>query len=266
MSAILEHPAWPDAPSLTIDPLRESERLEDLRSLKLLDTDPEERFDRITRLAADFFHVPIAYVAFIDRERQWLKSRVGICPTETAREMTFCQYTIHQDEPLIIPDTRLHPVSRGHPAVVGEPYVRFYAGVPLAGPRGHKIGTFCLVDTVPREFGNQDVASLVAFAALVDPIARAARLRTPRTGLRGVKIQPTPGTGFPPINRSSSKSQGCSAWNSWKESFDNTWAPTRSATRSRNASPRPTAPAGGDTSSAWATASSKALRSEGSIR
>ena len=110
------------------------------------------------------------------------------------------------------------------------------------------------------------MAALAALAVLDEPAASAARLRTPRTGLRGVKIHPTPGTGLPPISRSSSKSQGCSAWNSWKESFDSTWAPTRSATRSKKASPRPTAPAGGDTSSAWATASSKALRSEGSIR
>lgn len=168
MNAILEYPAWPDAPPLTIDPLRESERLEDLRSLNLLDTEPEDRFDRITRLASNFFQIPTAYVAFIDSDRQWFKSRVGLCPTETSREMSFCQYTIHRNEPLIIPDTRMDPIGRNNPFVVGEPHVRFYAGVPLAGPRGHKIGTFCLVDIAPREFGDEDVASLTAFAALVE--------------------------------------------------------------------------------------------------
>ena len=168
MSAILEYPAWPEAPPLTIDPLRESKRLEELRSLKLLDTKPEYRFDRITRLAADFFQTPIAYVAFIDSDRQWFKSHVGLCHTETARDISFCQYTIHRDEPFIIPDTHLHPVGRNHPLVVGEPYVRFYAGVPLAGPGGQKIGTFCLIDTVPREFSDEDVTSLISFAALVE--------------------------------------------------------------------------------------------------
>jgi sigma-B regulation protein RsbU (phosphoserine phosphatase) len=168
VSAILEYPAWSDAPPLTIDPLRESERLEDLRSLKLLDTEPEDRFDRITRLAADFFQIPTAYVALIDSDRQWFKSRVGLCPTETSRGMSFCQYTIERNEPLIIPDARLHPIGRNHPYVVGEPYVRFYAGVPLAGPRGQKIGTFCLVDIEPREFGDEDVTSLITFAALVE--------------------------------------------------------------------------------------------------
>ncbi len=171
MSALLESPAfpaWPEAPVLTLDPARESERLEDLRSLHLLDTPTEERFDRITRLAADYFHVPTAYVAFIDRERQWIKSRVGLCPSETTRDVSFCQYTIHRDGPLVMPDTLLDPIGRKHPFVTGEPYVRFYAGVPLSGPRGHKIGTFCLVDTKPREFGKEDVASLLAFAALVE--------------------------------------------------------------------------------------------------
>jgi len=164
----MEYPAWPDAPPLTIDPVRESKRLEDLRSLKLLDTQPEYRFDRITQLASEFFQVPIAYVAFLDSDRQWFKSRVGLCHTETSRDLSFCQYTIHRDEPFIIPDTHLHPVGRNHPLVVGEPYVRFYAGVPLAGPGGHKIGTFCLVDTVPRKFSDEDVTSLLAFAALVE--------------------------------------------------------------------------------------------------
>ena len=169
MSTTLEPVAsWPDAPPLTLDPLLEAERLMDLLSLKLLDTAPENRFDRITRLAADFFHVPIAYVGLMESDRQWLKSSVGGCPTQTARSMTICQYTIQMDEPLIIPDMTVHPISRGHPSVVGEPHARFYAGVPLAGPRGHKVGTFCLVDLAPRKFDEKDVESLIAFAALVE--------------------------------------------------------------------------------------------------
>jgi len=168
VSAILQYPAWPEAPEITLDPVLESERSEDLRSLRLLDTEPEERFDRITRLASEFFRIPTVYVALIASERQWFKSRVGICPTETTRNLSFCQYTIHQDGSLIIPDARLHPIGKNHPYVVGKPYVRFYAGVPLSGPRGHKIGTFCLVDTEPRNFGDEDVAALVSFAELVE--------------------------------------------------------------------------------------------------
>jgi sigma-B regulation protein RsbU (phosphoserine phosphatase) len=165
--AVLDSP-WPEAPPLTIDPFRESLRLADLRSLNLLDTPPEERFDRITRLASAFFQIPTVYLAFIENERQWFKSRVGQCPPETSRDISFCQYTIYQDEPVIMPDTRLHPIGRNHPYVTGKPCVRFYAGVPLRGPRGHKIGTFCLVDMEPREFPEADITSLIAFASLVE--------------------------------------------------------------------------------------------------
>jgi sigma-B regulation protein RsbU (phosphoserine phosphatase) len=168
VTALLERPAWRDAPPLVIDPFRESLRLDDLRSLNLLDTPPEERFDRITRLASAYFRIPTVYVAFIEKDRQWFKSRVGTCPVETSRDISFCQYTIHQEEPLIMPDARLHPIGRNHPYVAGKPHVRFYAGVPLAGPRGHKIGSFCLVGTEPREFSDSDLAALIAFAALVE--------------------------------------------------------------------------------------------------
>jgi phosphoserine phosphatase RsbU/P len=167
VNAILS-PAWPGAPELVIDPQQESLRIDELRSLKLLDSAPEHRFDRITRLAAEFFRVPVAYVAFLDDHRQWLKSHVGFCHTETSRDLTFCQYTIHRNEPLVIPDARIHPIGRNHPAVVGEPHLRFYAGVPVSGPNGRKIGTFCLVDMKPREFGEADVTSLIAFANLVE--------------------------------------------------------------------------------------------------
>jgi sigma-B regulation protein RsbU (phosphoserine phosphatase) len=161
-------PAWPAAPELMVDPVKESRRVNELLSLKLLDSRPEERFDRITRLAAEFFHVRTAYVALLDEKRQWIKSRVGKCNSRTPRGMTFCQYTIAREEPLVIPDAQQHPIGRTHPWVLGEPHVRFYAGVPLAGPTGKKIGTFCLVDFEPRDFNADQLATLVSFAQLVE--------------------------------------------------------------------------------------------------
>ncbi len=143
-------------------------RLNELRTLNLLDTQPEYRFDRITRLAVDFFGVPVAYVALLDEDRQWLKSNIGIANLETPRCMTFCQYTIQHEVPLVIENALEHPMGRGHPWVTGDPHVRFYAGVPLSGPTGKKIGTVCLVDFVPREFSEKDVASLVTFGSLVE--------------------------------------------------------------------------------------------------
>ncbi len=152
---------------ITLDPAREEERLAALHSLDLLEDVKEDRFDRVTKLAADFFGVPISYVAFIDSERQWFKSSVGLCTAGTSRGVSFCQYTIHRGEPLVIPDTHRDPVARAHPLVAGDPYLRFYAGVPLDGPRGQKIGTFCLADTRPREFTGGDLAQLMTFASIV---------------------------------------------------------------------------------------------------
>ncbi|HUB67376.1 MAG TPA: GAF domain-containing SpoIIE family protein phosphatase [Candidatus Methylacidiphilales bacterium] len=163
MSTTLELPSLP-----VLDPELEGTRLESLRSLALLDTPPEDRFDRITRLASNFFKVPVSYVALIDHERQWFKSAHGLCLKETSRSASFCQYTIYRDDPLVIEDTHLHPLGRDHPLVIGEPFVRFYAGVPLIGPRGQKIGSFCLVDTQPRTFTAEDIVRLTAFAAIAE--------------------------------------------------------------------------------------------------
>ncbi len=163
MSAILES----DFPT-RLHPREEEKRLTELRSLNLLDTPPEERFDRVTRLASEFFGVPIAYVGFIESERQWYKSRVGFDLEETTRDISFCRYTIVSGEPLIIPDARAHPIGRDHPMVTGEPYLRFYAGVPLRGPTGRKIGTFCLLDLKARDFTMEQVAQMQAFASIVE--------------------------------------------------------------------------------------------------
>lgn len=162
MSTIEEYPS-----ALVLDPALEMDRGDDLRSLELLDTPAEDRFDRLTRLAAEFFRVPIAYVAFMEEKRQWFKSRYGPCPPETTRAISFCQHTLEGDGPLIMPDAREHPIGREHPMVCGEPHLRFYAGVPLTGPRGRKIGTFCLVGYEPRAFGPKEVEQLKTFAAIV---------------------------------------------------------------------------------------------------
>ena len=107
-------------------------------------------------------------------------------------------------------------------------------------------------------------AELGSFFALASAVA--ARLLGPRMGSRGVKIQPTPGTGLPPISLPSSNSQGCSPWNSWKESLDKTVAPVRSAIRNTNASPRPMAPAGGEMTSPLSIASRTSSRSASPTR
>ena len=149
-------------------PVDEAERLAELQALKILDTPSETRFDRIVELAARVFRVPIAYVAMIDANRQWLKSRTGLDTSETSRSISFCAHTILQDSPLVVPDARLDPRFSDSPLVVGEPYIRFYAGHPLAGPGGRNVGTLCLADRIPRTFDDADREILARLAAMAE--------------------------------------------------------------------------------------------------
>jgi adenylate cyclase len=149
-------------------PANEAERLAALRSLDLLDSPGEERFDVLTRLAAKLFQVPISYVALVDDERQWFKSQVGLQECQTSRKVAFCSHTILRSEPLVVPDTFEDPRFAQNPLVVGEPHVRAYAGVPLRGPGGHNVGTLCLADHEPRHFTPHDVELLKEIGLLVE--------------------------------------------------------------------------------------------------
>jgi len=141
-------------------PAFDQERVSSLRSLGLLDTPPEERFDTITRLAVSIFGVPIAYIALVDETREYLKSRVGLNGCEGSRETSFCGWTILKNEPLIIPDTLQDERFADNPKVTGEPFTRFYAGLPLRGPAGYNIATLCLMDTRPRELSLLEIQTL----------------------------------------------------------------------------------------------------------
>jgi sigma-B regulation protein RsbU (phosphoserine phosphatase) len=149
-------------------PADEAERLADLRALKILDTPPEERFDRIVRLAGRIFDVPMAYLSLIDAERQWFKAKCGIPTESTGRDISFCGHAILGRQPLIIPDATQDERFRDNPLVVGEPYIRFYAGHPLAGPGGSNVGTLCLADTRPRSLDDRQRQILRQLAALAE--------------------------------------------------------------------------------------------------
>lgn len=157
-------------------PADEAERLADLRELRILDTAPEERFDRIVELATQLFDVPIAYIALVDSDRQWFKAKCGLTTDETGREISFCGHAIMQREPLVIPDARLDERFRENPLVTGEPHLRFYAGHPLAGRNGHNVGTLCLADHRPRELDGRQLALFGRLAALAERELRMADL------------------------------------------------------------------------------------------
>ena len=152
------------APAL---PLDETARLEALRALNLLDTPPEERFDRITRIAAQLFGVSISVISLVDAKRQWFKSRRGLGASETPREVSFCGHTILQQGVFHVPDASQDPVFADNPLVVGDPKIRFYAGAPLRTKSGAAVGTLCLIDTKPRDFSETD-------RVLLDGLARWA--------------------------------------------------------------------------------------------
>ncbi len=141
-------------------PENEPQRLAALRSLGILDTLPEERFERITQIAQRLFDVPIVSITLLDANRQWSKSCVGLPSLETSRDVAFCAYAILDDETLVIPDARLDPRFVDNPLVTGEPYIRFYAGQPLTESGGYKIGTLCLIDSKPRQFTPADRQAL----------------------------------------------------------------------------------------------------------
>jgi signal transduction histidine kinase len=159
-------------------PLRPDEdvRLAALRRLDILDTPPEERFDRVTRLARQMFDVPIVLVSLVDAERQWFKSCIGLPVSETPRGLSFCAYAIHEPGPLVVEDARRDPRFADNALVTGEPYIRFYAGHPLFSPDGFPLGTLCVIDRRPRTLGEADLAALGDLARLVEDELGAVEL------------------------------------------------------------------------------------------
>lgn len=159
-------------------PPDENARIDALHSLQILDTPPEERFDRVTRLARRLFDVPIAVVTMIDVSRQWFKSKVGMDADETPRDISFCSHAILSDDITVVKDAKLDDRFSGNPQVTGEPYIRFYAGCPIRSESGYKLGTLCMVDMKPRDFSADDRALLKDLAAMVEQELIAIRLAT----------------------------------------------------------------------------------------
>lgn len=148
-------------------PANEKQRVGALHDLEILDTPPEERFDRYTRLLRRLMKVPIALVSLVDEERQWFKSSQGLDATETPRDVSFCGHAIlGGDDILVIEDASADVRFADNPLVVGDPSIRFYAGCPLKAS-GYNVGTLCLIDSEPREFGHEDLDVLREFSELV---------------------------------------------------------------------------------------------------
>lgn len=158
-------------------PENESERLATLRRYAVLDTAPEQAFDRITALASRLLGTPIALVSLVDESRQWFKSRVGLDASETPRQHAFCAHAILDAKVMEVPDATADPRFADNPLVVGSPDIRFYAGAPLMTKNGG-LGTLCVIDQKPRTLTDEDRATLRDLAAMaVDALELRRSLR-----------------------------------------------------------------------------------------
>ena len=170
-------------------------RLAALRQLGLLDTPARPAFDRLTSLAARVLHAPIALVSLVDEERQFFTSAVGLDePWATRRETplshSFCQYVVESGEPLIIADAREHPLYHDNLAISEMGFVA-YAGMPLITPNGQRLGSFCVIDTVPRTWTEAEIDILRDLSALVNTEIKLLVDNIERTA--GSRNRPSPG-------------------------------------------------------------------------
>lgn len=159
----------------TADQHRERERLGALHALQILDTPPEERFDRIARLAAMILGTPVGLIGFIDEDRQWFKAAHGTELVDVPLETSICRTAVVADEPLVVPDATRDARFAGFPTVTGEPHVRFYAGWPVHAPSGEALGTICVFDSTPRRPTEEQLAALRDLARIAELEIGASR-------------------------------------------------------------------------------------------
>jgi excisionase family DNA binding protein len=164
----------------------ESQRVAAVVRTGLLDTAPEDAFDRLTWLASHFLTMPIALMTLLTQRRQWFKSRHGLQTTETPREWAFCNYTILQKKIFAVDDLSRDPRFANNPAVIDEPKFRFYAGAPLVDDKGYALGSLCVIDSKPRKLNQTQEQTLSALASIA---ADEIKLRTTTRELSWMRKQ-----------------------------------------------------------------------------
>jgi GAF domain-containing protein len=148
-------------------PGNDAARVAALEKYAILDSEPEQAFDDLAKLASYICKTPIALVSLIDGERQWFKSKLGISAAETPREVAICSTAIQQKDVFVVPDALKDERFRNNPLVVSDLHIRFYAGAPLINEEGYALGTLCVLDFVPREFSDEQKEALRTLGRLV---------------------------------------------------------------------------------------------------
>ena len=148
-------------------PTDDEQRLQALREMLILDTPPEERFDRVVKFASEEFDMPMVLVSLVDAKRQWFKARVGLDACETDRDISFCGHAIVQPQVLVVEDALQDERFHDNPLVTGSPHIRFYAGAPLQLAGGAIIGTLCMIDRRPRTLDAMEPAIFGSLRELV---------------------------------------------------------------------------------------------------
>lgn len=165
-------------------PADESQRLQALTELELLDTPADPYLQRLAGFAAQLFEVPTVLLSLVDSERQWFKARHGLDADETPRNISFCGHAIHGQAPFVVEDASQDPRFADNPLVTGPLHLRFYAGMPLRPDGSKAIGTLCLIDYQPRPFTERDGQLLRELAGLVEGYLRLAGSRSQARELR----------------------------------------------------------------------------------
>jgi len=164
---------------------KENDRLKALKSYDILDSLPEEEYDDITRLASEICQTPISLISLLDDTRQWFKSNHGLQVRETPIEYAFCSHAIiNPNEIFIVPDSRKDPRFSKNPLVTGEPYVIFYAGVPLVDKNGFPLGSLCVIDNDAKELSDKQ---LIALRVLARHVVNLLEMRKSNKALNTVK-------------------------------------------------------------------------------
>jgi serine/threonine protein kinase len=166
----------PDALEIPL-PDDETGRLAALARLEILDTGPEQEFDDLTLLASQLCAAPVAFISFVDRDREWLKSKVGISESSFPRLLAFCAHAITGRDVFVVPDAAADPRFSRNPFMTGERGVRFYAGAPLLTPEGFAVGALCVIDRVPREMSAAQIEALRVLSRQVMAQLELKRLR-----------------------------------------------------------------------------------------